>query len=208
MTLPSKLKTYHEWTLIGPMGPDIPAELTKFPILGVDAGAQFSPRLDVWVGDGDSCQTPIPNSVIYKHPVDKDQSDLALALGLFEDKRHYKLHLWGFLGGRRDHELFNIGEAMSFLEGHQECQIIFYGPDGKIYFHLVAAGLWKFDHLGIFSLGTLKRVCLKLTGECKYPINKMTAMNPLSSFGLSNMGQGNMTLESQGPSFIYYPEGK
>jgi thiamine pyrophosphokinase len=208
MMLPSTLKTLNEWTIVGPMGPQVPSHLGEVPIMGVDGGAHFCDRLDVWVGDADSYEEEISSPHIFKHPTQKNQSDLALAFSLFVEPLSYKLHLWGFLGGRRDHELFNLGEALTFLDNHPECQILFYGEDGKMTFHLVGAGHWRFSHHGLFSLGTLKKTFVKLTGQCQYPIIKGENISPLSSLGLSNVGRGDMSLTTEGALFLYYPEGK
>lgn len=208
MKLPSSLSHKTEWVLLGPMGPLLPRFLSDLPLLGVDGGAHFTEEMDVWVGDADSFSGKINSPHIFRHPTGKDESDLALALRFFDEPRHYKLHLWGFLGGRKDHELFNLGEAMAFLNANHENQILFYDARGKIIFHAVGTGHWKFTHVGIFSLGTLKKTEVKLTGSCLYPISTPTYIEPLSSLGLSNQGQGEMTLETEGPVFICFPEGE
>lgn len=209
MMLPSSLTDKTEWTFVGPMGPEVPPHLAQFPVIGIDGGAHHLENLDIWVGDADSyTEEKINARHLFRHPVDKDHSDLSLALSLFKHPHRYKFHFWGLLGGRKDHELFNLGEALNFLENNSESQIIFYGEDGKIYFHLLGEGHWRFDHLGTFSVGTLKNTVIKLLGECRYPIKKPTLLYPLSSLGLSNRGEGQMVLENEGPVFIYYPEGK
>lgn len=208
MILPSSLRNMTEWTFVGPMGPLVPESLQKFPLIAVDGGAHHSPRIDIWVGDADSYKEKVNCPHQYLHPVDKSQSDLSLALSLFGENYLYRFHFWGFLGGRKDHELFNLGEALAYLEHHPESEIIFYEADGKNSFHLLGAGDWKFHHQGPFSLGTLKKTSVKMTGECRYPIPRATYLMPLSSLGLSNHGEGNITLSTDGPVFIYYPEGK
>ena len=208
MILPSTLKTFNEWLFVGPMGPQAPAELTDLPTIAVDGGANFIVNPSVWVGDADSFSGEVQAPHIYKHEVEKNFSDLALAFGLLQEQRHYKLHLWGFMGGRKDHELFNLGETLDFLDSHHECQAFFYGPSGKIEFQLMGAGQWKFSHTGIFSLGSLKKSTVRLTGACKYQIKKPYVLSTLSSFGLSNLADGEIFLENSGPVFIYYPEGK
>jgi thiamine pyrophosphokinase len=208
MILPSTLKTLNEWLFVGPMGPEAPIQLSDLPTIAVDGGAHFIENPSVWVGDADSFPGEVKASHIYKHPIEKDFSDLALAFSLLQDQRHYKIHLWGFVGGRKDHELFNLGESLNFLDSHQECQVFVYGTNGKIEFQLIGAGQWKFTHAGIFSLGSLKKTTVRLTGDCKYQIKKPYVLSPLSSFGLSNFASGEITLENSGPVFIYYPEGK
>jgi len=208
MMLPSNLRQQNEWTFVGPMGPALPDTFKHFPVIAVDGGAHFHSKIDVWVGDADSYDKEVTAGNIYRHPVAKDQSDLSLALSLFTDPRHYKFHFWGFLGGRKDHEIFNLGEALSFLDHHVECQIMFYDENSKILFHVLGSGHWKFSYHGLFSLGTLKKTMVRLRGDCSYPISKYQLLNPLSSLGLSNEGKGEMMLENDGPVFLYYPEGK
>lgn len=204
--LPSHLLQKTEWVFLGPMGPELPPSFKELPLLGVDGGANYASSLDIWVGDADSFKGKITASHIFRHPEDKDSSDLALGLSLFQEQRHYKFHFWGFLGGRRDHEIFNLGEAMAFLDQHQECQISFYNNEGKVLYYIVGAGLWKFSHQGLFSLGTIKKQSVRLTGACKYPIEKPAIIPPLASFGLSNQGHGEMELETDGPVFVHFPE--
>lgn len=208
MMLPSTLADRAEWTFLGPMGPHLSDTLSHLPRLAVDGGARYASSFDVWVGDGDSFQEKVEAPHIFRLPVDKDQSDLAQALSLFGRNARYKFHFWGFLGGRRDHELFNLGEASQFLEEHHGCEILFYREDGKVSFHFLGSGHWKFSYTGSFSLGTLKKTPVKLTGACKYPIPKTLSLSPLSSLGLSNEGLGEIELENEGAIFLYFPEGR
>lgn len=206
MTLPSTLKNTPEWTFVGPLGPKLPKYLLEYPILAVDGGANFLTQMDVWVGDSDSFAEEALSSVTLKYPPEKDQSDLSLALGLFTEPMAYRFHLWGFLGGRRDHELFNLGEALRQLEQLPKSKIIFYDHIGLERFHLYAAGNWTLNHNGIFSVGSLKEYNISLKGKCRYTIPTPRLLQPLSSFGLSNEAFGEMTMVNDGPVFIYYPE--
>lgn len=208
MKLSQELAHYTEWTLLGPLGPELPSSLRQLPLMSVDGGAKFASRSLVWVGDGDSYKEEVRSDHIFNYPPEKAMSDLALALGLLKVPHPYKLHLWGFLGGRRDHELFNLGEASIFLEKHPESQIIFYSADGHIAFHFLGEGHWRFEHEGLFSLGSLKNTKVKLLGQCRYPIKEETLIPSLSSLGLSNEAYGELTLHAWGPVFIFYPEGK
>jgi len=206
MKLPDTYKNKTEWVIAGPMGSVLPESFSNLPVMAIDGGARHISRMDIWVGDADSYKEPINSPHIFKLPVDKDLSDLAAALNLFQEPRHYKFHLWGFLGGRRDHELFNLGETFAFLERHQECQVMFYNEEGNLTYYMVGAGHWKFNHVGTFSLGTLKKTEVRLTGHCKYQISSFGPLKPLSSYGLSNCGEGEIHLETEGPVFVYFPE--
>ena len=208
MILPSTHKNKTEWIFVGPLGPELPESLLIHPTLAVDGGGAFITKPDIWVGDADSLQVEIDCPYKFKHPTQKSQSDLALALSLFSEHLLYKFHFWGFIGERRDHELFNLGEAHAFLEEHPEAHIIFYDQKGKEVFHFMGAGFWKFHHVGLFSLGTLKTAAVKLVGDCEYPIPRFRNVLPLSSVGLSNIGKGDVRIEADGPFFVYFPEGK
>lgn len=209
MKLPQEYLNKTEWTLVGPMGPSVPQQLLKYPLLAIDGGARYLEKMDLWVGDGDSYQEKLTNCAhIYKYPPEKDQSDLALALSAFSLKLSYKLHLWGLLGGRKDHELFNLGEALYFLESHPGAEIVFYDLQGRVSFQLFSQGKWSFDHQGPFSLGSLKEIEIEMHGECSYPIVPSRMLKPLSSLGLSNNGYGKIYLLMGGPGFIYFPGGR
>lgn len=206
--LPSSLENKTEWIFVGPMGPFIPDTYLDRPIICVDGGAHFSHRIDIWVGDADSFEKKVECEHLFQFPKEKDKSDLALAFELFSTGHHYKFHLWGFLGGRRDHELFNLGESLSFLESHSQSEIFLYDEKGKISYQLLGRGQWTLHHRGPFSLGTHKKISLALSGACQYSMATQVTLNPLSSFGLSNHADGEIMINNEGPVFLYYPEGK
>lgn len=206
MKLPTSLTHKTEWVLVGPMGPQILPSFLSYSLLGVDGGANFILKMDAWIGDHDSL-TEDPNAEhIFKFSPLKDRSDLGLALDLFTSQSPYKLHLWGFLGGRKDHELFNLGEVSAFLEKKPKSEAYFYNQKGKVTFHFLSQGEWELTHQGIFSLGALKNTSLSMKGECHYPISEETMIGPLSSFGLSNEAHGTFKIKTSGPIFLYFPE--
>ena len=208
MKLPSHLENIQDWTLVGPMGPEVPSDLVAHSILAVDGGARFCSRMDIWVGDGDSHAESINCPNKYQFSPQKAQSDLALALSLFRSSLPLTIHACGFLGGRRDHELLNFGECMQFLEHHSRSEINFYEASGLLAVKCLGAGAWDFHREGIFSLASMKEVSLKMTGACDYPISSEITLNPFSSLGLSNFGHGDIHLLTQGPVMVFFPEGK
>ena len=74
---------------------------------GYDVAVELGFRVDVVVGDMDSLATdPLPSHVIVeKHPVDKNQTDLDLALELAIREDPVRVVIVGGTGGRHDHEL-------------------------------------------------------------------------------------------------------
>jgi thiamine pyrophosphokinase len=206
MKLPVSLAHFKEWTLVGPMGPTLPSSMGHEAILAVDGGAAFCSRMDIWIGDGDSHLESIDCKNIYQFPPKKSESDLALALTFFHQSSPVVLHFWGFLGGRRDHELLNFGEALHFLETSPGSEVIFYDHNKRVALKCLGIGHWPMNHQGTFSLVTLKDTKIKLTGACLYPLDQETQLSALSSLGLSNEAQGEFTLINQGPVMIFFPE--
>ncbi|MDR2672688.1 MAG: thiamine diphosphokinase [Coriobacteriales bacterium] len=101
-------------------------------VLAVDSGANWAHRAkltpDVLVGDFDSIDPEIKESFcqdgveLVASPVDKDYSDLDLALG--EVWRRYatlqtvRLVVCNTLGGRVDHELAALGSLLTYAKRH------------------------------------------------------------------------------------------
>ena len=87
------------------------ADLVVAADSGYDAAEHLGFRVDVLVGDLDSVETsPIPGHVIVeRHPVDKDQTDLDLALELAVREDPSRVVVIGGTGGRFDHETSTVG---------------------------------------------------------------------------------------------------
>jgi thiamine pyrophosphokinase len=87
------------------------ADLVVAADSGYDAAVHLGFRVDVLVGDLDSiAAAPIPGHVIVeRHPVDKDQTDLDLALELATREDPSRVVVIGGIGGRFDHETATVG---------------------------------------------------------------------------------------------------
>lgn len=197
MKLPTSLQDKLEWNIVGPMSPSFTPN--TFPTLAVDGGASFVPNIDVWIGDNDSYLEKIDCENAFLFSSDKDLSDLALALKLFQNPNAYTLHLYGFLGGRKDHELFNLGEISSHLLTKYDNKIIIY--EGKSpFFIFFGAGVHEFEHHGLISLGTLYPQEMTLSGQLSY--TGEFSFTALSSRGLSNKANGKLQIKATAPFFI------
>lgn len=195
-------------TLVGPM-PLQPSEAaahsdnSQEPVIWVDGGAnhrrQGAERMGYSVGDGDSFCGQLDH---YLH-TDKDQSDLAFVLERLP--AHFvEVILLGFLGARRDHELFNLGEVHHFLRAAKQ-------PTRARFEHGVYAysrGEWVFECHGVFSLAVLEPTKITLVGACKFQLTTPTKIAPLSSLGLSNRGFGTITLNTRAPAFVLKPQAR
>lgn len=207
MKLPVNLADCQEWTLIGPMGPVLPEFLSVHPLLAVDGGANFTERMDIWIGDGDSFTQEIKCETIFRFSPQKSHSDLALALTLFSQDSNLTLHAWGFLGGRKDHELLNLGEVFHFLSSKKQSKVIFYDSVSKKITHeILSQGIWSYNKEALFSLAAVVPQKIRILGNCDYPLNDETLLPPLSSLGLSNFSRGEFTLHTSGPLMILFPE--
>ncbi len=189
-------KSQQNLTLVGPLLE--PVEDFEEPIIFVDGGANFRKGdIGLSVGDGDSFSGKMDEPL----NKNKDYSDLAYVLaGIPQHFRNLSLH--GFLGGRRDHELLNIGEVCAFLKHQPKNSTVNF--DNKICCY--GKGEWQLESHQTFSLMSLQPVKVQLTGEVKYPITKLTELSPLSSLGLSNEGQGQFDLKCDGPLLLFYSD--
>jgi thiamine pyrophosphokinase len=190
----------NEVALVGPLGPALPDDLQDRHVIAVDGGARFVSRIDLWVGDGDSLGVPPPECPRFELPVEKEESDLAFALSRIPAGVAL-LHLWGFWGGRRDHEWFNLGEVNRWLRDRPDAQAWFYDDSGAVRARLLTRG--NLEITGGFSMATLEAASLTLTGACQYAISKPMVLPPLSSRGLSNHGTGGVRIESDRPVVIF-----
>ena len=168
------------------------------PVIYVDGGTQFRrQREGLAVGDGDSHNGVLDEKL---NPI-KDYSDLAYVLASLPAYFN-EICLNGFLGGRRDHEWANLGEAHAFLKQRHSATQLHFGSRISGF----SSGRWQLEVNEPFSLLCLETAKVKLVGECRYQLKQETRLESLCSHGLSNVGHGAITLKMDKPVFIIYPE--
>ena len=196
----SNFKNSLHITLVGPFYENVHDNVQGIeePVIFVDRGARLRKSGEgISVGDGDSFEGMID---VPLNPL-KDFSDLAFALGHIPE--HFgEVNLIGFLGGRRDHELFNIGESHHFLRARKSPTTIKFDNDIVGY----SSGQWRFERIGGFSVSVVEQTRVGITGDCRYPCPQTTKFMPLSSLGLSNVGTGTVCIDCDGPVFILFEE--
>lgn len=147
-------------------------------------------------GDGDSSRKKMTMK-----KTSQDLSDLAWLLshltGMMKPKRCL---LVGFSGGRMDHMLFNLGEVAQYLARFKKHCAPLIQLDDKIIF--TGAGSHTATIHGIFSLASFEKNKIKIKGQCEYQSKNWLTMAPLSSRGVSNVGYGEFTVETQKPLAI------
>ncbi len=199
-----RLASFSKVHLLGPMpGPPLPDQWDA-PLVLVDGGGRFykgGAQQVFWVGDGDSLAPELPKQDIpsLEYPEKKDLSDLKAALDLLPETC-MEVQLWGFLGGKRDHELANFGEIHRFLKSRTSAKASFHDAHGLV--EARAAGRWEINLKGRFSLLALESCQVRMFGDCEFPIDPPRMLSPLSSLGISNQGKGMVHVHSGGPFFI------
>jgi len=153
-----------------------------------------------YFGDGDSS-----NKVMNHKKRDQNLSDLAYFLKnavLKKNLHKYEHYLFlGFLGGRMDHELINIGEFFRFMKSFNAKTTPRVFIEDKIEFF--PKGLMETNVMGTFSVTTLEKSKFKISGQCLYKTKSPITLQGLSSRGLSNTGKGVIKIESTAPLAIF-----
>jgi thiamine pyrophosphokinase len=154
------------------------------------------------LGDGDSS-----NIKMTWKKKDQNLSDMAFFLekmltmtpAQFEVKQYL---LVGFLGGRLDHQLFNLGEVAHFvkkLDKKNRPKIYF---EEKIEF--LTAGRHLLNIEGRFSIASFSKNQVKITGDCLYKADQWLPLPELSSRGLSNEGTGLVLIQTKAVLALFY----
>ena len=172
----------------------------NIPCLLIDGGKDFfrgESKNVLSLGDCDSSKGPLDILL----PTKKDYSDFGYALSLLP-KTVKILFLEGFLGGRRDHELFNMGEIAHFLRGKKHTMSFF---DNEII--ALSAGEYELKLKATFSVAVFEETRVTLKGKCLYQ-TKNKLFKPLSSLGLSNKATGKVQIKTNKPLFIIIENSK
>ena len=150
------------------------------------------------VGDGDSLRGGGLDKTL---PIDKDHSDLAFVLGSLPSSVN-RLSLYGFMGGRLDHELANLGEVFSFLKRLSAGRCDFYTSSAELGMVAWSGLTLSLPIHGLFSVFTFEAGPIQIRGSCRYPLDPPRDLMPLSSHGLSNEGHGQVHLASTAPALL------
>jgi thiamine pyrophosphokinase len=199
----SQLENAEKVTLIGPLFEGKITLPLDHPHIFVDKGGMFLPDgvkqqpdrpTFIRVGDGDSFQGELD---VKLNPV-KDLSDLSYALGMIPSTCKH-LQLRGFLGGRKDHEIINLGEVYNYLSENQSADF-----DFQIF--ALGKGQYHFSYFGTFSLLSFIPNQVTLEGNISYPLKGDAVVPPLSSLGLSNEARGDFLIHAQENLLAFFNE--
>ena len=197
-----KWKNAQELILVGPVLKRGKINFLNLPQIAVDGGIHFSKNPITWLGDGDSTRNDFSKeSLILK--VNQNESDLRFALTEIAKIQWKVLHLFGFYGGRKDHELANWGEIYQELKlsSHRE-KVVFYdeyeNPKVCILNSITTNLCHRLQVNGVFSVFSFEPTELNLRGDCQFKVNQFV-LNPFTSQGLSNFGNGAIEVQNNAP---------
>ncbi len=175
--------------------------ITHYPQIAVDGGILFSNQPVLWLGDGDSGVDEGAALSLTMKP-SQDQTDLAFAMAHIRMWRWTQLHLYGFLGKRKDHELANFGEVYHALKTRfPESRATFYNHALQPAVVLLSAGTHTLMHEGLFSLFTFEKNWISLTGDAEYLLSREELL-PFSGRGVSNQAHGAIRIECMSPVMV------
>lgn len=183
---------------------------TSIELVFIDGGAAHEKKFGKLIkkhhltpqhyGDGDSSLKLMNHK---KH--DQNISDLAYFLQnalLKKNIQKYDRYIFlGFLGGRIDHELINLGEFFRFMKHFKSVSAPKVFIEDKIEFF--ASGSTEVFIEGIFSVASFEKSKFKIGGECLYKTKSAIELQGLSSRGLSNVGKGVVKIESTTPIAVF-----
>ncbi len=179
--------------------------LEGVPQIAVDGGERSAVNPVLWAGDGDSGHAPASVPAFIKHS--QEITDFRFCLDGIRKWRWKELHLFGFLGGSRDHELANFGETHREMKARPNfLQAVFYSKDNLGAVQFFQTGEHTADMHGIFSLMVLEPAEITLSGACRYPAERLQ-LQPLSGQGISNEASGKVKISASGPFMLLMRSG-
>lgn len=160
---------------------------------------------DAIMGDFDSLGYIPEHNNIIKHPPEKDDTDMALAVSHGYELGYRKFLIFGGIGGRLDHTLGNLQTILGFCRKGCECYLI---GDGTV---ITAAENERIEfsgkesgYISLFSAaGEAKNVTVK---DLKYPLTNAT-LYPDITLAVSNEFIGKKaSISTKGALYILWYE--
>ena len=156
-------------------------------VYGADKGYYLASKLgikcDVVLGDFDSSKMPERDDVIV-YPVEKDDTDLMLAIKHAFDNGLKDFQIYGAMGGSADHLIGNI-QALGYIVEHEGSAVMI-GSKDRI--TLLPAGKYTFKKRAGYQLSLFaysERVTNLFLDGVKYPAANITLDNTFP-LGMSN----------------------
>ena len=179
--------------------------IANAPQVAIDGGIAFAHKPFLWAGDADSGTKPTDIQAI-KVKKSQDETDLRFCLNGIRLWSWRELHLFGFVGQRRDHEIVNFGEIYGEMKRRAAfSRGVFYSNNFTVLAVFYAAGEHTFSHHGLFSVIAFEPSKISLSGSCRFPAQDL-ALDTLSGAGISNEASGEVRLRSDAvPIAVFFP---
>jgi thiamine pyrophosphokinase len=194
MILAQYLERFSTHNEVFVIGPNYQFQAYQEPVVFIDSGTAFRKAKEGFsIGDNDSYQGVLQEVL----PKEKDISDLGATLAKIPT--HFKtIHLLGFLDGRKDHELSNFFEVVSYLQQSKSPRRVVW-DQGRT--ESLAWEKQEYYHQGVFSVFSFfAETKVSIEGNVKYPLH--CELKPLSSHGLSNEAHGKFVIITNEPILI------
>lgn len=188
--------------IVGPMKADLKNADEKLPTYFVDGGMKhFEPRFKraFSIGDNDSFEGKMEEVL----PQNKDRGDLFFAVQKAQDSGAKQAFLYGFVGGRMDHQILLLGDLLE-LAGKRTRFDIF--EEEELRMSVLPSGNHCFDFTGPFSVFSAREQKLLYQGSCQYPNHKEypQLIGAFTTHGLSNYSDASFSITSQAPFCLMY----
>ena len=195
---PTKLSK-HDLSVLKSQNVDTPILIIDGGINHIDHSFKSKHKFILSVGDNDSNLTNQTLDILLDQQ--KDFSDLSYSLNLVSKAIIHKtlaITMLGFLGGRLDHEIINLGEINSFLKK------ISFNCDIQLSNKVLSTNneTINFVTKDTFSVISFEDILLSITGDCEYKLKSPISIKALSSKTLSNQGFGEIRLQSNQVFFV------
>ncbi len=140
---------------------------------------------DAVLGDFDSLGYLPAHPNLIRHPVEKDDTDMALAVQYGRDRGFRRFLLYGGMGGRTDHTLGNLALLQQMAIRKEQGWLF---GNGEVFTAISQGQTLRFpkEMHGIFSVFAAGGVAEGVTLEgFKYPLDRAT-LSPAVPLGVSN----------------------
>lgn len=166
---------------------DFTPDNTDF-VIGADRGYKVlkeqNKRVDLVVGDFDSSDVPNVLENVVKYPVQKDETDGAIAINHALSKGYKKIRIYGAIGGLLDHTIAIISTACMHAENGVDIALI----DGENVLFFICNSKVSFDE------GAKGRISVFSHTDKSFGVYEKGLLYTLDNYTLDNktsLGSGN-----------------
>ena len=216
--LPYSMTSCPDLAVVGPLDFELPKGIGQMPFIYLDAGLKHRSEVkksnlesaSFAIGDNDSFEG---DSNLFDVLLEqkKDESDFSAAMKLLSLNQSdlERIHLFGLLGQRLDHQLALFGDLLRNLNFQDSLLVYFYDGqkslDSSMPKMILFSENFETNLFGTFSLMSFQENSVSIEGDIEYPLSNHV-LEPLTSRGLSNEARGKVKITSTAPLLLIIPE--